>query len=356
MSKRTRSQEPVDVESRLETLGDAWEEEDWEQVLAGAEALLAQVPKLPEALGYRAAALGELGREQEAAEAWGQALKVAPEELGLLLGAADWLLGRMEEDPDAGDQALELLARGKKRARKEEDEEALFDVLLMEGEALNRVGECEQALKSLEEALELAPDAVEARMERAVSLFELCRFEEAKAAFEEVLAEESEVAWAHHHLGLIAERRGDEAGARQHLARARELDPEEFAVPVELGEEEFDKALAAAVAGLPEVAKRYMENVTLSVEPWPKEEDLKGEQPPLSPCCLGLFKGTPVGERSVTSAADHFPVSIVLYQRNLERFARTREELVEQIRITVLHEVGHLLGLDEDDLWERGLD
>ncbi len=46
----------------------------------------------------------------------------------------------------------------------------------------------------------------------------------------------------------------------------------------------------------------------------------------------------------------------MLYQRNLERFARTREELIEQIGITVMHEVGHLIGLDEDDLWERGLD
>lgn len=354
MSKRTRSQEPVDVESRLEALGKAWELEDWEQMLAGAEALLAEAPRHPEALGYRAEALSGLGRE-EAAEAWRQALKVAPEDLLLLMGAADWLIGRLGEDPEALEEALELLARGKKRARKEGDEEALFELLLLEGQALNQVGECEQALKSLDEALELA-DAVEARMERAVSLFELCRFEEAKAGFEGVLAEEPVVAWAHHYLGLIAERRGDEAAARQHLARARELNPKAFAVPVELGEEEFDKAVAAAMAELPEVAKRYMENVTVSVEPWPREEDLKGEQPPLSPCSLGLFKGTPVGERSITSAADHFPVSIVLYQRNLERFARTREELVEQIRITVLHEVGHLLGLDEDDLWERGLD
>jgi predicted Zn-dependent protease with MMP-like domain len=46
----------------------------------------------------------------------------------------------------------------------------------------------------------------------------------------------------------------------------------------------------------------------------------------------------------------------VLYQRNLERFARDREELVEQIRITLLHEVGHFLGLDEEQLRERGLE
>ena len=52
----------------------------------------------------------------------------------------------------------------------------------------------------------------------------------------------------------------------------------------------------------------------------------------------------------------HFPSSIVLYQKNLERYARGRAELIEQIGITLVHEVGHFLGLDEEELWERGLD
>jgi predicted Zn-dependent protease with MMP-like domain len=102
--------------------------------------------------------------------------------------------------------------------------------------------------------------------------------------------------------------------------------------------------------------KGYLDNVTISVEDIPSYDDLTGQSPPLSPCILGVFRGTPVGERSVTNPYDHFPTSIVLYQKNLERFARTREELIEQIGITVMHEVGHLVGLDEDDLWERGLD
>jgi predicted Zn-dependent protease with MMP-like domain len=52
----------------------------------------------------------------------------------------------------------------------------------------------------------------------------------------------------------------------------------------------------------------------------------------------------------------HFPSSIVLYQRNLERAARTRAELVEEVRITLVHEVGHFLGLSEDELYQRGLE
>ena len=65
-----------------------------------------------------------------------------------------------------------------------------------------------------------------------------------------------------------------------------------------------------------------------------------------------LFRST-VGERG---ASGELPPAIFLYQKNLERSCRTRAELIEQIEVTVLHEVGHLVGLDEDDLEARGLD
>jgi predicted Zn-dependent protease with MMP-like domain len=54
--------------------------------------------------------------------------------------------------------------------------------------------------------------------------------------------------------------------------------------------------------------------------------------------------------------SSQLPPSIVLFQRNLERFVRSRAELAEEIRVTLVHEVGHYLGLDEDELYERGLD
>jgi len=48
--------------------------------------------------------------------------------------------------------------------------------------------------------------------------------------------------------------------------------------------------------------------------------------------------------------------SIVLYRKNLGRAVKTRAELTEQIRDTLLHEIGHLEGLDEDDLRRRGME
>ena len=68
---------------------------------------------------------------------------------------------------------------------------------------------------------------------------------------------------------------------------------------------------------------------------------------------LGLYRGTPLTERSVEHAR-HLPDHVTIYQRNIERCCRNKREAVEQIRRTVLHEVGHHFGLDEDDLAKMG--
>ncbi|MFL5344312.1 MAG: metallopeptidase family protein [Hyalangium sp.] len=357
MGKRTAKRAGLgDVEERLEGAARAFEEEDFEAVLAQADALLTEAPRHPWVLHYRAAALAELERLEEAAQAYHQALKAGPEDLELLLGAADFLICRVGEDREALEEGLALCGRGRKLAEHADEVELVFEFLFLEGMGLNQVGECEQALAHLDAALELMPRSVDASVERGIALFELCRFAEAQGAFERVLKDAPDEAWAYHYLGLMAERRGEVKEAKRRFAKAQALMPEEFPPPVELSEEEFDRALEAAVKALPERVKGYLDNATISVEDIPSDEDLTGQSPPLSPCILGVFRGTPVGERSVTSAYDHFPAAIVLYQKNLERFAKTREELIEQIGITVMHEVGHLVGLDEDDLWERGLD
>ncbi|MCP3137448.1 metallopeptidase family protein [Pyxidicoccus xibeiensis] len=357
MGKRTAKPGGVEgVEARLDAVAEAFEAGDFETALAGAEGLLADAPEHPAALHYRASALMELGRLEEAEKAFGLALKVAPEDLKVLLGAADCLVCRTEEDREAAEEGLGLCARGLRLAQKAADVERVYEFLLLEGMALNQLGECERALKSVDAALGHMPRSADAQLERGIALFELCRFEEAQAAFEKVLKELPDEALAHHYLGLMAERRGDEKEAKRRFERAQALGPREFPPPVRLEEAEFDRAVEEAVKSLPRHAKQYLDNVTIAVEDIPSDEDLMGQDPPLSPSILGVFLGTPVGERHLTDTFDPYPASIVLYQRNLERFARTREELIEQIGITVMHEVGHFMGLDEDDLWQRGLD
>ena len=87
----------------------------------------------------------------------------------------------------------------------------------------------------------------------------------------------------------------------------------------------------------------------------PSSEDLEemGIDDPAE--LLGLYHGTPLTERSVEFAGA-LPDRITIYQRNIERICRSRREIVEEIRTTVLHEIGHHFGLDEDDLFDVGYD
>jgi len=73
------------------------------------------------------------------------------------------------------------------------------------------------------------------------------------------------------------------------------------------------------------------------------------ESPPLDPELLGLFVGTPIGEEGATGSGE-LPPRILLFKRNLERYATDLDELLEEITVTLYHELGHYLGLDEDEL------
>lgn len=339
----------------LERIALAFEGGQAQEALQLTEEALALAPRSAAALHYKAEAHVALGQTQEAAAAFERALAEGPDDPELLLGMADFLIGHNGEDRESVERGLALAARARKVAGRRADPELLYELALVEGIGLNQLGETERALARLDEALERVPNSQEALFERAVALFELCRFEGAEKELTKLLEKTPDDAWAHHYLGLLAERRKDGREARRYFGRARALAPEEFFPPVELSDADFDAAVEDAIKRMPEEVKLYLENATIAVESIPSDEDLTASKPPLSPGILGVFRGTPVGERSASQGRD-LPPSIVLYQKNLERFARTREELIEQIGITVMHEVGHLLGLDEEDLWERGLE
>lgn len=259
---------------------------------------------------------------------------------------------------DEGDleRAVELARQGAKAARRAGLRDLQADLLWLEGSALTELAEPAAALARLDAALALAPDHLDAMLERAFTLFELSRFDEARRQAEAVLAREPGEAWAHHQLGLLAERRGDAAEAARHFARARKLDPQGFPRPVAVSRAEFERLAEAALEDIPEAVRRYLSNVPITVEDLPSDEDLAGGDPPLSPTILGLFRGAPYGQKSSADPWSHFPSAIVLYQRNLERAVADRAELEAQIAVTLIHEVGHFLGLNEEELEARGLD
>lgn len=322
-----------------------------EEALALVESACRKAPKNPEGHVRRGSLLMGLGREEEALEAFETALRRDRKHPDALLSLADLLLERSEEDTE---RVIVLCQQGRRIAARSGDLGLEGEFLLLEGMAHTFLGRPRLALERLDDALERLGADPDVRLEKAIALFECCRFEEARITLEELVESFPDRAHAHHHLGLLAERRGEDESASLHFARARELDPEAFVQPVVLEEGEFDRVVEDALARLPTAVRRYLSNVAIAVEPFPSEDDLGGGE--LSPTILGVFRGSPLADKASWDPWAHFPSSIVLYQRNLERVARDREELIEEIDVTLLHEVGHFLGWDEEDLRERGLD
>ena len=123
----------------------------------------------------------------------------------------------------------------------------------------------------------------------------------------------------------------------------------------------FDEHLDAAVAALPDRIHEWLEEVPVIVEDEPSRRLLEelGMDAGQDDLC-GLHSGVPLTERSVEWAGeDAVPGQIMLFRGPIFRLAQSivpgtgREavaELDSQIRITLLHEIGHHFGLDEDDL------
>jgi len=194
-------------------------------------------------------------------------------------------------------------------------------------------------------------------------LFELGQFLESKRVLERGVAIDPDAAHSLYHLGLVLERledEGDETGApavgvenaAQAFSRANSLEPQQFPLPIVLDEANFARAIDEAVANLPRSIREQVEGVSIQIEDFPTLELVRRER--ISPQTLGLFLGVPRTEAMMTDQPLDLD-RIFLFKRNLEKICHDEEDLIEQIQITVRHEVGHYLGLDEDDLERLGL-
>ncbi len=222
------------------------------------------------------------------------------------------------------------------------------------GVALLDVDEMEAALPELRRTVEMAADWPDAHSALAWAAFRTCDFDLARKEAAATLKLDGEAAEAFQLQGLLAERDGDEAAALQAFAQARRLDPERFPEPYEMGEEEFLDVAKQAVEEVDEPVRKVLEDTAFFVQPIPSEELLRDSEPPMDPQILGLFLGRSLLEQSVADSG-MLPNTLYLFQKNLERIAGSREELEEEIRITVLHEIGHHLGWDEEEIAARGL-
>ncbi len=308
-----------------------------------------------QALSVRAEALAALGRLDDARLAFTRALAVDPFDPDALLGAAELHVRRLGPARDALEAGLEYALRGARAATARKDRRLAARLVLVAGMAENDLGRSHLALSHVDRAAAVLGDDPDVHYERGAALYELCRFDEAQRAFERALALAPDDAWAIHQLGLLAERRGDPARADALLARARKLAPDDFRADLSVDEATFRAEVQRAIAALPEVERRALEAVPVDVQDLPAADDLLAVEPPLSPSILGLFRG-PSDDEPCTASDGPRCRTIVFYRKNLLRFARDRGELDRQVRVTLLHELGHLHGEDDDELRARGLE
>lgn len=122
---------------------------------------------------------------------------------------------------------------------------------------------------------------------------------------------------------------------------------------MKVSEQVFDDLVTKAVQRIPAEIREHLDNIVISVLPKPSRRMIREAGLPRGDTLLGLFQGVSLIERSVTSPP-LFPDTIFLFQEPLQEMCETEEELEEEIEITVVHEVAHYVGMDEERLAELG--
>jgi predicted Zn-dependent protease with MMP-like domain len=121
--------------------------------------------------------------------------------------------------------------------------------------------------------------------------------------------------------------------------------------------EAFSELVAEALDSLPEQFLDRMENVEVLIEEWPSADDLQdaGLDPRDKAALLGLYHGVPLTNRGSSYSA--LPDTITIYQKPIERLCGDGgDEIREQVRHTVIHEIAHYYGISDERLDELGFD
>ncbi len=346
------------LEALLEEAGKKLDTQSWADAFTCADMAADLAPRSIEAHHLRAAALAGAGHDADASIAYNIALALDPEDPETLRAVADFYINvSKSRSRDTTSLGLELARRGFARAtaRRRGHGELRARLALLEAQAWNDIDRADEALERASEAVRLTPDLIDAVHEKGVALFNLGRFADARTQFEQVLTALPDDAYAHHLLGLTLEQLGERQGAEDHFARARVLSPDEFPTPVEITAVEMRAEIDRVLAGLPPERAARVRQVSILVVDLPDPADLHAVTPPFPPTILGLFRGLPLG--AAAAPGEDVPArAILLYRLNLARAVRSRDELSQQIERTLLHEIGHLEGLDEDDLRRRDLE
>jgi predicted Zn-dependent protease with MMP-like domain len=154
-----------------------------------------------------------------------------------------------------------------------------------------------------------------------------------------------------YHRALLAELRGEFDEADRLFSKGGTIDSDICPRPERLSEKAIHRLVDEATRDFPPPVAVTLSNVVVEVADLP---DRAIDGPDVHPHILGIYHGLSVGDKS------HFapygvPDRIRIFKRNVERLAGDRDIAREELRITLLHEIGHHLGFDEEGLEEMGL-
>ena len=192
------------------------------------------------------------------------------------------------------------------------------ETLLLEAEEALQAGKPERALEVLRAAVEIYPD-------------------------------EGDI---HHALALAYEEVDDERSMVRHFVQTRILDARadrENGIGSESDLELILETAEECIAELPAQFRDLLAGVPVMIEPRPSIHLVREG---FDPRAFGLFEGPDNVERSHVEA----PTRIVLYTSNLLASFADEDELIEQVRITVLHEIAHYFGFEEEEMERLGLE
>jgi predicted Zn-dependent protease with MMP-like domain len=124
-------------------------------------------------------------------------------------------------------------------------------------------------------------------------------------------------------------------------------------LPYHVSKQRFAELVEEALRELPQPFAQHLEEMSVEIKDRPTAKQLKNSGLDEDDLLLGLYVGHPMTQRSVEYSGV-LPDAIYIFQEDVELASDSEKELIEQVRVTVLHEIGHHFGMDEDDLDKLG--
>lgn len=122
-------------------------------------------------------------------------------------------------------------------------------------------------------------------------------------------------------------------------------------MPFHVSKADFARYVEQALAELPDPFAALIEEVPVQIEHRPSRRLLRSLGMEEDELLLGLYQGASLMDRAeIEGRGSPVPNHILIFQEDCELASDSEADLVREIRITVLHELGHHLGMDEDDL------